>query len=203
MQRLIFATVLFAGLAHAQYPANLDANSIVVTATKAVVLVPTDITFMVNVSADLTVTLDQVLAAVDFGLTAQDLTGISSYPTGPYPPVAPYSRITYLFRLTVPVSKMKETIDKLEKLRKSVDTNMDLSYSTNMVGPSQAAVADAHDKALPDLVADAKKRAESLAAAAGLKLGNIQAVSEGYSYTGPGPAPANITFTAVVRFAAQ
>jgi uncharacterized protein YggE len=196
--------VLFSGLASAQYPTTLDANSIVVTASKTVVLVPTEVTFMLNVSADMSLTLDQVLAAIDFGLTAQDLMGISTYPIGPYPPVPSYNRITYMFRLTVPFSKMKETTDKLEKLRKSVDTGMDLSYSTSAVGPSQSAAAEARGKALPDLMADAKMRAESLASAAQLKLGAVQAVSEGYTYTGGvGPAPANVTFSVIVRFAAQ
>lgn len=204
MRKLLFAAVLFSGLASAQYPTALDANSIVVTASKTVVLVPTEVTFMLNVSADMTLTLDQVLAAIDFGLTAQDLTGISTYPIGPYPPAPAYSRLTYMFRLSVPFSKLKETADKLEKLRKSVDTGMDLTYMTSMVGPSQSAVTDAREKVLPDLMADAKTRAASLAGAAGLKLGAVQAVSEGYSYTGgPGPAPANVSFSIVVRFAAQ
>ena len=203
MRKAIFAAVLLAGPALAQ-PA-LDANSIVVTAARSLVLVPTDATFMVNVSADLGVTLDQILAAVDLGLTAQDLTGINSYPIGPYPPVSSVSRINYLFRLSVPFSRMKDTVDKLEKLRKTLDTNLDLNYNTSMVGPSQAAVQDAHDKALPELMADARKRAQALAGAAQLKLGAIQAVNEGYTYTGgpAGPVPPSVTFSVVVRFAAQ
>ena len=203
MLRLMIATALFAGLLPAQQA--LDANSIVVTANKSVVLVPTDATFSLNVSADLGFTLDQVLAALDLGLTAQDLIGISSYPIGPLPPVGNnFSRINYLFRLSVPFPKIKETVDTLEKLRKSLESGMDLTYNTVSVGPGRDAVDDAHDKALPDLIADAKKRAQELAAAAQLKLGGIQAVNEGFAYTGgPGPVPANITFTIVVRFAAQ
>jgi hypothetical protein len=147
-----------------------------------------------------------VLAAIDFGLTAQDLMGINAYPIGPYPyPGAPtYSRITYMFRLSVPFSKMRDTVDKLERMRKTVDSGMDLSYNTSMVGPSQAAAVEARDKVLPDLMADAKTRATALASAAQLKLGAVQAVSEGYTYTGGyGPAPANVTFSVVVRFSAQ
>src|SRR2546428_4502759 len=169
MRKLMLAAVLLAGSALAQ-PA-LDPNSVVVTAARSLVLVPTDVTFTLNVSADLGVTLDQVLAAVDLGLTAQDLAGINSYPGGPYPPVPSISRINYVFRLSVPFSKMKDTVDKLEKLRKTLDTTMDLTYTTSTVGPSPAAVQEAHDKALPDLIADAKKRAQALADAALLKLG--------------------------------
>ena len=73
---------------------------------------------------------------------------------------------------------MKETIDKLEKLRKSTDAGVDLSYVTSVIGPTEAAVADAREKALPGLIADARTKAQSIATAAQLKLGGIQAVSE-------------------------
>src|SRR5438552_18614946 len=202
MRNLIFATLLLAGPALAQ-PA-LDANSITVTAARSMVLLPTDVTFMLTVSADIGVTLDQILAAIDSGLTAQDLVGINSYPIGPYPPLPGISRINYSFRLSVPFSQMKDTIDKLEKLRKTLDTNMDLNYSTSTVGPSQAAVQAAHDKALPDLIAAARTHAQTLADAAQLKLGAVQAVNEAASYAGaPSPVPANAYFSIVVRFAAQ
>jgi uncharacterized protein YggE len=100
---------------------------------------------------------------------------------------------------------MKETVDRLEKLRKTLDSGMDLSYNTVAVGPSLAAAREARDKALPELMADAQKRAQVLASAAQLKLGAIQGVSEPYSYAdGPGGAVApNVTLTVTVRFAAQ
>lgn len=204
MRRLFVCSILLAGCVAAQQPA-IDANSIVVTANRSVVLAPTEATFMINVSAEIGISLEQVLAAVDLGLTAQDLVSINSYPIGPYPPRPDFSRITYVFRLTVPFSQMKDTMDKLEKLRKTVDTNMDLNYNTSVVGPNQAAVDDARGKALPEMVADARKRAQQLAAAAGLTLGAVQGVSEGYTYSGapPGALPANVNFNIVVRFAAQ
>jgi hypothetical protein len=111
MIKLFSTAILLAGTAIAQI--SLDANSIVVTAVKNVILAPTDVTFMVNVSAEFGVALEQVLTAVDLGLTAQDLTGINSYPIGPYPPVPNASRINYVFRLSVPLARMKETVDKL------------------------------------------------------------------------------------------
>ncbi len=100
---------------------------------------------------------------------------------------------------------MKETIDKLEKLRKGTDTGIDLAYSTSGFGPTQAAIDEAHEKALPELMASARKQAQSLATAAQLKLGAIQGVTEGYSYptSYPGPVQPIVTFSAVLRFAAQ
>jgi hypothetical protein len=203
MRKIIFLSILWAGVSWAQ--SNLDANSIVVSVSRTTVLVPTDATFLINVSADFTVPIDQVLAAVDFGLTVSDIVSIGTY--GMYPPyvTSTPTRVNYGLRLTVPISKIKDTIDKLEKLRKSTDAGIDLTYNTTGIGPSQAAVDDAHEKILPDLMADARKRAQSLATAAQLKLGAIQAVNESY-YMPSGYAPAQqpvITFSAVVRFAAQ
>ena len=154
--------------------------------------------------ADSSVPIEQVLAIVDFGLTASDIVGVNSYPMPPMYPSSP-TRVTYMFRLTVAATKMKETIDKLEKLRKGTDTGIDLSYSTTGFGPTQAATDDAHEKALPDLMASARKQAQSLATAAQLKLGAIQGVTEAYSYppSHPGPVQPMVTFSAVVRFAAQ
>jgi len=100
---------------------------------------------------------------------------------------------------------VKDTVDKLETLRKTAPTGIDLSYSTSGIGPSQASVDDAHEKALPDLMGDARKRAQAVASAAQLKLGSIQAVNE--SYYSPsgynGPVQPVVTFNATVRFAAQ
>ena len=100
---------------------------------------------------------------------------------------------------------MKETIDKLEKLRRSTDAGVDLSYVTSTIGPTEAAVAAAREKALPELIADARTRAQSIATAAQLKLGGIQAVSEQFTYAGgaTGPLSPVMTFSAVVRFGAQ
>jgi len=202
MTRALLLPILLVGVASAQQVP--DANSIVVTAVKTVVLAPTEVTFMINLSADLSVPIEQVLSIVDFGLTASDIIGVSSYPMPPIYPSSP-TRVTYTFRLSVAASKMKETIDKLEKLRKGTDTGIDLSYSTSGFGPSQAAIDEAHEKALPDLMANARKQAQSLATAAQLKLGAIQGVTEGYTYASPYPGAVQpiVNFSAVVRFAAQ
>jgi hypothetical protein len=201
--RIFIIPFLLAGAAWSQV--SLDANSILVNAVRTVALPPTDVSFMINVTVDFTVPVEQVLSAVDFGLTINDVVGISSYPG--YTPYGPASgtRVTYTFRLGVPLTRMKETVDKLEKLRKATDTGVDLTYTTAQIGPSEAAVAAAREKALPELIADARARAQSIATAAQLKLGPIQAVNESnsYSYGYSGPLPPIVTFSAIVRFGAQ
>jgi hypothetical protein len=175
------------------------------THTKTVVLAPTDVTFMINVAADVSVPIEQVLAAVDFGLTVADIMGVNSYPMPPFYSAPSPTRTTYTFRLTVAANKMKDTIDKLEKLRKSTDTGVELTYSTSGFGPTAAAIEDAREKALPELMANARKQAQSLATAAQLKLGAIQSVTEGYTYPAgySGPVQPIVSFSAIVRFAAQ
>lgn len=203
--RILMIPFLLAGAAWSQQ-VSLDANSILVTATKTVALAPTDVSFLVNVTVDFSVPVEQVLATVDFGLTINDVVSIGSFPGsyGPYGPIAG-TRVTYGFRLGVPLAKMKDTVDKLEKLRKSTDTGVDLNYTTSAIGPTEAAVADAREKALPGLIADARTKAQSIATAAQLKLGAIQAVSESYGYPSGylGALPPVVTFSAVVRFGAQ
>jgi hypothetical protein len=149
--------------------------------------------------------MDQILATVDFGLTTDNLVSIGNYPIGPvYGPPDP-SRITYSFRLAVTVSQMKDTLAKLDSLRKNAPDGIDLSYSTGAFGPNAAAVQAARDKVLPDLMNDARNRAQSIATAAGLKLGAIQAVNDSYVYPIGFNSPVQpvVTVSAIVRFAAQ
>jgi hypothetical protein len=204
MRKLWLLSLVLSGVAWPQQ-VSLDANSIVVTASRTLVLAPTDVSFNLNVNADVTTPMDQILATVDFGLTTDNLVSISTYPVGPvYGPPDP-SRITYTFRLTVTVSQMKDTLAKLDSLRKNAPDGIDLTYSTGAFGPDQVAVQAAREKALPDLMNDARNRAQSVAAAAGLKLGNIQAVNDSSAYPVGyvGPVQPVVTVSAMVRFSAQ
>ena len=203
MRKLMFSLVLIAGATMAQ--PSPDANSIVVTAFKTVVLAPTDATFSLFVSVDVAVTLDQVVSAVDLSLTAQDIIGIYWNPFGPDPSVPARPRISYVFQQSVSFSRLKETLERLETTRNRLAPGMELVYNTLILGPSRTVVEAARDKALPELIAEAKKRAQALADAAQLKLGAIQAVNETNSYPigSIGAMPPNITFGVIVRFLAQ
>ena len=77
--RILMIPFLLAGAAWSQQ-VSLDANSILVTATKTVALAPTDVSFLVNVTVDFSVPVEQVLATVDFGLTINDVVSIGSFP---------------------------------------------------------------------------------------------------------------------------
>ena len=65
---------------------HLDAESIVVSASRPVIVIPTQATFNITVSGDPTTTLPQVLGALDLGLTPNDLISINSSTQFPPPP---------------------------------------------------------------------------------------------------------------------
>ena len=95
MQRTfaVFAFLLSASLAFAQ----LDSNSITVTASRATVLQPDQVIFVVNVTSGLDTSLDNVIAALSgTGITVANFTGINSGYAGvllpyPVPPMKPLS----------------------------------------------------------------------------------------------------------------
>jgi hypothetical protein len=92
---------------------------------------------------------------------------------------------------------------KLQSVAAS-NTQIFISYSSAQIGPSQAAAEQAQQAILPDLIAAAQKLAASVAAAAQLRLGRIEAVNpSGVPVSGPpGVVGSVLTFSATVRFAA-
>ncbi len=202
MQRVALALLpWFAGALLAQ-PA-IESKSITLTVTKTVALQTADVQVSVNILGDLDTTLEQVLAAVkDVGLTGQDLAGLGTTPMGPRPD---QFRLNYSFRLVVPFARMKQTLEALDRLRRTIDTNLELQYYTLAVAASAAAFEEARQRALTDLIQEAQRKAQSLADAARLKLGPINAVSDSSASGGyPGsPAGLQAYFTLTVRFAAE
>jgi hypothetical protein len=206
MRISLFIPAFFIGSAWAQIPVELDAHSIVVSASNTVVLPPTQISFFVSANADPTTTLSQILTAIGFNLTANDLTGVSSAaPPGPPPTNNPpaLTRVQYTFRLSVPIAQMADTMAKLQSIAAS-NTQIFISYSSAQIGPSEAAAQQAQQAILPDLIATAQKLAASVAAAAQLRLGRIEAINpSGVPVSAPpGLVGSVLTFSATVRFAA-
>jgi uncharacterized protein YggE len=95
------------------------------------------------------------------------------------------TQAVYQLNFSVTAAAMKDTAKKLEALRTSLpETLKNLQFSA-FASASQAAVDAARQTVLPLLLADAQKKAQSLAAAAGVKLGAVKAVSES-SYSAGG-----------------
>src|SRR5947209_2930273 len=118
------AFLLSAAVAYAQ----LDPNTITVTASKNPTLTPDQLLFSVSVSSGLNATLDDVLAALaGSGITQSNFSGVSTaltcFSTGTGASITPAPTVDWTFRLPVAFAKMKDTVAMLTALQKSITRN--------------------------------------------------------------------------------
>ena len=86
--------------------------------------------------------------------------------------------IFYQVTVTIPAASVTDAAKNLEALRAKLPATLkSLQYSVAF-NASQAAVDAMRRAMLPQLVAEAQKKAQSLADAAGLKLGPIKAIGD-------------------------
>ena len=188
---LVLAFCLSSSLAFAQ----LDANSVTVTASRSSNLQPDEALFIVSVSSSSgATTLDEAVAALQgIGITQSNLTGVnaastdSSFATsllvqGP--------ALQWRFSLPVPLAKVKDTVAMLVALQKSiVQRNNGLTLSFNLQGlQASAKQTQSLSCATSDLLADARAKAQKLADAAGVGVGNVLAMSGDISTAAAGSA---------------
>jgi hypothetical protein len=184
-----FAFVLSCSLAFAQ----LDSNTITVTASKNVTETPDQIVFSVQVSAPPDQTLDDVAAAIaGSGITLSDFSGLStnsgySVGTGIFPVTgAPLNALTWQFSVAVPFSQMKAEVTALTTLQKTiVQKNNGIAVAFSIQGTEVSTqLQQSQVCTVADLVAGSSTLAQSIAAAAGFNLGGIVSMS-GYSPAAP------------------
>jgi len=186
---LIFA----AGLVQAQAVDGIHAP-----ASRQVMLPVEEAQFQVSVSAALDTTVQQVkrlmqdagapdatvvLLAIGPGSDSRVGSSVSTLSAPTLPPVSIFSAT-----FTVPVGAAVTVAKAIVDLRSQLAAPF-TSLSFNVTyGASAAAVEAARLSMLPKLVEEARKSAQSLAAAAGVKLGAIRGVNEGgggvYAYVG-------------------
>jgi uncharacterized protein YggE len=157
--------------------AQVAADGITASASKTVTLWPDGAVFTVNVTSPGAATVEEAAASLkDTGITASHLVAAASTEEYDYTlqPPAPVMRMVHAFQITVPYPKAKEMTEKLRAAGGSV------TYSLSLTA-SDEAVQLARQRVLPELVAEIKRRAESLAEAGGLTLGTIQAITESAS----------------------
>jgi Protein of unknown function (DUF541) len=108
-----------------------------------------------------------------------------------YPPGA--AQILYSATVAIPAGTAMDAAKALETLRSHLPAPLtSLQYSVAF-NPSQAALDAARQVALPRLLDDARKSAQTLAAAAGVKVGAIRYINDSagvYAYVGNIGAPA-------------
>src|ERR1017187_9921498 len=175
---LILGFLLSASIAFAQ----LDSNSVTVTASQSVNLQPDQVLFAVYVSTPLTASLDDVLAAVKgAGITSANFSGVYSSATAQsgtgtgngQPPAEQWA-----FGLAVPFAQMKATVTTLTSLQQSTmqaNSGFTLSFSVQSAQVSTS-LLQSQSCNIPGLIAEATAQAQKLAAAAGLNLGSILAI---------------------------
>jgi hypothetical protein len=125
---------------------------------------PTRVSVTLNVTADVSVGLDQIVQAVAAtGVSAADLFGVGQSGSG---------QAQWMFSYTAPLSKWKDTLAALAKARDAKHTGITVDYFIS------AEPAPAPECAQPTLLSQARRTAQDIAAAAGVALGPLTAVSD-------------------------
>ena len=177
MKRLVLAAIACAPLAFAQ----LDSNSISVTATRYMTALPDQAVFAVEVTAAPDVTLTQMLTPLQkVGIGVENLDGIGlDFSAGLRPPDGRFAW-TWSFSLPVPLSNMQDTARALAALAQSPDTasrGLRVSFFVAGVSASAARLSSLECPAA-QLIADARAQAQKMASAAGSTVGPILGVSQ-------------------------
>ena len=175
--------------------AQLDSNSITVTASNNVTLQPDQAVFSVTVTSSQDTGLDDILAAVQgAGITIANFVGVSSAGQiiavlGPNPPVNAAPTVSWTFSLPAPLANTKATVASLTTLEQNIaKANNGLTLSFSIVGTQiSQQLAQSQTCSFPALIASATTQAQALAAAGGVTLGSILAISSSTS----GAASAN------------
>jgi uncharacterized protein YggE len=192
-------------------------DGISASASRTVTLAPDEASISVLVSTGLGVTRQQVADALQTaGFSGAVLVAVAaSQPDYGYPQQEA-TQVAYQFAITLPTADLKDINQKLEAFRAGKPESILAVRYQSILRSSDAAVEDARQRLIAPLLADARKRAQSLAAAAGLSLGAIVGVSDSsysngastpswfnsYSYsTGSQSSGPQITFTLSVKFA--
>src|SRR5438874_1912535 len=181
---LIIALVACTSVAFAQ----LDSNSVTVTASRNPNLQPDQAVFAVRVISGLTTSLDEIIAALQgSGLGLANFLGMST--TQPFTVVGAGPQIQPMlewdFALPAALSKTKETVTTLTNLQQTIaQKNSGLTLSFYLQGSQVSQqLQQSQNCAFTELVADARAQAQKLATAAGLNVGTILAMSSFTSTT--------------------
>ena len=183
--RNITLMILLLGGGHSLF-AQLESDTLTIQAIRSINLPPDQFAFDVSVTSGLEARLDQVLAAAQsLGITAADLTNVSSATNNP-------SSLGWSFTLVVPLAKMKAAAS-LASLQRSIGTdNPGLALSFGVQGGQVSPELMQQSCSMKDLVADAQAQAQKIAAAAGLSAGPLISISSAGST--PQFARASIAF---------
>jgi Protein of unknown function (DUF541) len=158
-------------------------DGISTSVNRSISLTADEAAFSVVAAAGLETTQQQVTQIfLDAGIANLSVTGTAlgqSYDYSKNPP-STQTGLLYQFAFTVPAAGLKDAAKKMEALRTSPPGLLHSMQYTAALNASQATVDAARQTLLPQLFADAQKKAQTIAVAAGLKLGAIKSVSESF-----------------------
>jgi uncharacterized protein YggE len=199
----IVLPLLFGSVAFGQ----LDSNSITVSASNNATLQPDQAIFSVSVQSGISTGLDDVLTALQgSGITLANFSGVSTQgqfgsttlPGGQLPPPS----LLWTFNLPVPLTNTKATVASLTTLQQTLAMqNSGLTLSFSIVGTQVSQqLAQSQTCSLSALLTSATTQAQSLAAAGGLTLGSILAMSSSTSNVASSPYATAPPCTITVKF---
>jgi uncharacterized protein YggE len=163
--------------------AQMDSNTLTITATRALNLQPDQAVLGIYINTPLSTGLDQVTSTLSgTGITAANLVSVNTQPA--VQPILGSTQaaqaLQWTFNVTVPFSKMKDTLASLATSQQGIGQQSGWSLTYFVQGTKVSAELLASEAcALPALVSDARAQAQQVAAAAGVSVGAIVALSDG------------------------
>lgn len=157
---------------------QLETDTITIQASRSVTLTPDQVSFYITVTAAPTNSLDQIVAAISgLGITPSNLSGM-------YGAMDNQSSLQWSFTLATPLTNISATIASLIALQQSmVKNNSGMSLTFQVQGAYVSSEAyQSQSCSAKVLVTDAQVQAQKVAAAAGLAIGQIVAISDGSSF---------------------
>jgi uncharacterized protein YggE len=164
MMRALAALLLTAGLALAQ----MDSNTITITASRSISSVPDQVSFSLQVSTGTDANLSDALAMVhSLGLTVSDLSSVGTYTTYDSKGRANGTGLRWSFTVNAPVSSLKGTSARLQAF----------AQNTKGVTIGISGWQSNGQCAVNDLIADARVQAQLLASAAAVSVAPILGIT--------------------------
>jgi uncharacterized protein YggE len=158
-------------------------DGVATSVTRTVTLTADEADFSIIAGASLDTTQQQIAQIfLDAGIANLSNSGTALSPNYDYSTNPPniQTQVLYQFTFSVPAAGLKDAAKIMEALRaKPPDLLKSMQYSAAL-NASPATVDAMRQTLLPQLFADAQKKAQTLASAAGLKLGGVKGVGESF-----------------------
>lgn len=167
--------------------AQLAADGVATSVTRTVTLTADEAAFSIVAGASLDTSQQQIAQLfLDAGIASLALSGTALGQSYDYSvnPASTETQILYQFTFSVPAAGLKEAAKIMETMRTKPPALLKAFQYSAALNVSQATVDAMRQAMLPQLLAEAQKKAQTLAAAAGLKLGGIKGVSDSYYASG-------------------